>query len=55
MKSANYPLKSPQKIDKKLLKSFVAAKQYQLEKNNRRLRMVKSVVAGHVRGGHSFH
>jgi hypothetical protein len=57
MKPTNSPQKGPQKIDKKLLKSLMASNKHlhQQERNNRRLRIVRSVTAGHVRGGHSFH
>ncbi len=45
------------KMDKKLLKRLIVSNRYlnQRERNDRRLRIVRSATAGHVRGGHSFH
>jgi len=56
MKTA-IPSKNEPKHDKKLLKRLALSdKRFRLTgKNNQRLKIVKSVTAGHVRGGHSFH
>lgn len=57
MKPTRFPQQGRQKTDKKLLKSLIASTKrlHQQERNNPRLRIVRSVIAGHVRGGHSFH
>lgn len=58
MKLINSPQKGLQKMNRKLLKSLMISNRHLhhlQERNNRRLRIVRSATAGHVRGGHSFH
>ncbi len=57
MKSGSPSFKNQQKQSKPFFKTPpVDEKRFQLKnKNFKRLRIVQSVNAGHVRGGHSFH
>ena len=57
MKSPKIPLQNQSKLQKAILKTL-AAKEKRFDgavKNSKRFRIVQSVRAGHVRGGHSFH
>lgn len=57
MKSGSPSFKNQQKQSKPFFKTPpVDEKRFQLKNTNfKRLRIVQSVTAGHVRGGHAFH
>ena len=57
MKQSHLPLKTDSEQPKTLLKklSMIEDRKKLKKRGFRQLRMVLSVNAGHVRGGHSFH
>jgi hypothetical protein len=57
MKPNSPPRKRQTESEKNYLRKFAASNKQlsHIDKKNRRLQIVKSVTAGHVRGGHSFH
>jgi hypothetical protein len=57
MKQAHVPLKTNSEQPKAVLRklSFLEARTKKKKQGNKQLRIVQSVNAGRVRGGHSFH